>query len=156
MHLFYFCVELYSGFGLAQHGSPVGPTVRHGLCNGQRAVPGLEDRPSVPARHDLFLILAVLGPGSNGPSPHRLGPGRPGMTHWPDILAYQVHTTPFSVFRFNSTYSISSHHSQFSYSHSSVFIFNITYLTTHILSFQIRHGSVFIFNNTYSQFSDST
>jgi hypothetical protein len=104
----------------------------------------------VPARHDLFLILAVLGPGSNGPSPHRLGPGRPGMTHWPDILAYQVHTTPFSVFRFNSTYSISSHHSQFSYSHSSVFIFNITYLTTHILSFQIRHGSVFIFNNTYS------
>jgi hypothetical protein len=46
---------------------------------------GLEDRPAVPARHVPFLIRVMLGSGSDGLSPHELGPARPNTARWPDI-----------------------------------------------------------------------
>jgi hypothetical protein len=73
-----------SCFDSAQHESSAKLATRHGLCNGCRVVPELEDRSSP------FLIHAVLGTGSDGLILSGLVSARPGMTHWPDIT---VNTT---------------------------------------------------------------
>jgi hypothetical protein len=65
--IFCFDAELKSGFGLAQHESPVRLTAQHDPCNNRRVVLGPEHQPRVPARPGPFPTRAVLGLGSDGP-----------------------------------------------------------------------------------------